>query len=255
MQLFYIYQDSSKKKPLPMPYEDVLNWVGDQLYTKQARNPYYYEIDTSKGINFNQVKSFFASYRHNENDGSWTGGYEKSIYGHRKNFETGAYEYGVIGNVWVPLVFTRKSLQVKDNFGRIINVKDLYKDFLKHEYDPTWQRKYKTRDRYAYYQRTRHSNYLGFRKGPVPNVGGGRSGWWYKNSGNHCGFKPWKRDFFAAKVDRLEVLEEYGVTFKEPKKIPHTYSKSEGVGWKRTKIRKQWMRKVCREGRLNYYGV
>lgn len=80
-----------------------------------------------------------------------------------------------------------------------------------------------------------------FRCDPLPYGGSYRNGGWTKYSANKGRGKAWKRSWHGANVDRMEVYNEYGITFKMPSRLDYKYCNDNPRSWKRTKKRCQWM--------------
>jgi hypothetical protein len=77
-----------------------------------------------------------------------------------------------------------------------------------------------------------------FRMDPV--IGGWRRGNWTKFSNKGSG-KCWKREWYAARVDAKVIYEDYGITFKNSKRIDFKHGYNQDRSWKRSKKKKQWM--------------
>lgn len=191
------------------------------------------------------IKNLTSSYRHNENDGIRTKGRWKQ--NHHWEFIQQRDADGRLNSEWIktlvlddhkwiPETFTRHRNQVTDNLGRVIPVNLILADLR--SYIPN------NEDRitdYRYRTRRWNNHSWKFRCGPVPNTSKRKNGWWHRYGGDHCGSRPWKRDWYVAALEQQEIREEYGCTYRMPDKIPYRHNHTNERGWKRTRKKKQWM--------------
>ena len=199
------------------------------------------------------IESFFKNFRHNDNDGIY-----KEGSWHQKSWKeliqlkdedgrlTSTWEWVWKWGewYWVEPTFTPKKYQVTDNFGRIIPSSLIKQAYLAFNFPE--ETKVKRSPYHRGWWRTRNCNRWTFRFDPVPFIGGKRNGWWHKYAGKHAGRAAKKRAWYAHDVDKKEYLLEYGITYKmDDKEFCHNHGNGgKGKGWKRTRVRKQWMRKL-----------
>jgi hypothetical protein len=130
-----------------------------------------------------------------------------------------------------------KPIIVIDSYGRVVNSKDLLRDFLTHKYNATWRSRYFTYRKHIY----RLSGNSCYQKGYG----------WHKYRGNHAFVIGEIRDTLFHEIEKAEIQEEYNVSFKIRKKRINVLSEElfyrshhcnpKGYGWKRTRKKKQWM--------------
>jgi len=186
----------------------------------------------SGGSHSISLKEFCQKYSHSDNDGIYIKGRNVTRYRYenRWNEETRRWEPITIPYyVWLDPVFEPNELRVTDELGRILNAKDLWFDIRN-------TKPFVVKKKNLYHWRP--ANY-------VPGAGGqGWCGGWQKHRGNHCGITPYKREWYAAQIESSETLLEYGATFKCSKRIEYSHPRYRGRSWKRSRVKKQWMRKL-----------
>lgn len=214
-------------------YVDVLDFVC-RVCTFTERQ-YYWSVVTSHKFD---ASKFLKNYRHNDNDGTWSSFRWQYKYDWIRVFDEDTLEWKYVkekvSQTLVPPQLTQKQYQIKDEFGRILNSKDLIRDALKHDYDPDRERK----ARRKLFPDYRWCSYSRYQKGHN----------WQKYLGDHPGPVAVKKSFVYAEYDQKEVLEEYGTTFKIRNKrkanfrdlwdFDHGWLEK---GWKQTRKKKQWM--------------
>jgi len=253
-------------RPSAYTWKQVLYWCYESIAEvtwrhSRIRNKYGYfpgskwscgrELEELTGKEHVAVDIFFSKFRHNPNDGTWTRGRWKQNYHYeyiQQKDENGRLTSEWIKTtifddwIWIEPVFTPNSYQITDSHGRIIPSGIIKADYLKYTPDQN-DRKREPRRRYHSRWGSRSDHNWEFRRDPVPCLRSyKRKGWWHKYAGDHCGFVPWKRSWYAIEVDSKEIYEEYGVRIKNQKIIPYTHDHSKGRGWKRTRKEKQWMK-------------
>lgn len=283
MEKYYFLENGKVKGTYS--YEDLLNYIGSLLYERVETFPngkapyskpwrfrneypsvYVYKLRKYRSWNGKEecATEFFRRFSHNPNDGIINKGYWDEKYINVKYFNEITQEWGwtreLVERTWIEPKFVPHPYQVIDNLGRIINSKDIKKDFYNHSYDPSWQKNSSTYKLYNprmsrryYWGRKQwydvNNNYLGFRRGPVPGIRSYRNGYWHQNRGDHGHtiqeLKQYHRDIIEQKI----IKEEFGVTFKVHRKPaalnPWNHAHhggSKGKGWKRSRNKqKQWM--------------
>jgi hypothetical protein len=243
MLKYYVYADYwihdryrfyNNMEDVGLEYGDVLNWLFEQFNLCYA----------GCKIRYVDLVRLFKFIRHCDNDGDWSGGYNENYYRTVRTYDENGklkVDRELYKTEWIPRTFKRKPIIIIDSYGRIVNSKDLLRDMQKHVYDSEWRRKYnKRRHRINYVFGTSRWQ---------------RGGWWHKYAGNHGGILGEARDLVYHEIEQKEILEEYGTTFKIRKErskfLKDWYSFdrnhgrfSKGRGWKRQRIKKQWMRGV-----------
>lgn len=232
------YINGSKE---PSSYIDVLDFVCLICTSRESdRSRYYWSVPVVRKFD---ASAFYKGYRHNDNDGTWSSFRWQYKYDWFwvVDEETGKGEYikEKVDQILIPPQLTQKQHQIKDEYGRILNSKDLVKDAMQHDYDP--ERKIKERRRLyrqsGYYHRCSTSRYQKGRN-------------WQRYKGTHSGPVTVKKSFIYAETDQKESSKKYGVTFKirnkRKKHFMDLWDFKHGwleKGWKQTRKKKQWMRK------------
>jgi hypothetical protein len=239
------FVNGNKKKPYT--WKELLNWCYKNINGLNSRD--YYEEYNNNINNYYNVNNFFKSFRNNPNDGDWTGGGFKGRSWHQHSYKvltqikdengrlTSKWEY-----IWKfgeryykPAIFIPKKYQVTDSYGRIIPSGYIKECYLK--FKPIDEPYYPLYNRYRGYDHDRD-----FRKAPVPRMYSFKNGNWKRYGNNRGSGKCWKREWYAARVDRKEIIEEYNISYKLPDQIPYKYGYWIKKSWKRTKKEHQWER-------------
>ena len=240
-ELYYWNGDKSKS----YTWTELLFLCHKLIQVNENRYGYIYN-------NYWRITNFFKEFRHNENDGIRTRGVWHHCPFHYE-FKQQKDENGRLTSEWVktivwddpyyvPSTFTPKKFQVTDNFGRIIPSSLIHQAYLTYKFPEVIPQK-----RYCYVRRFWRTDLTWrFRIDPVPFAGSHRNGWWHKYAGKHAGRAAKKRAWYAHDVDRKEYLFEYGITYKmDNKELGHNHGNGgKGRTWKRTRVKKQWMRKL-----------
>lgn len=240
MEMYFI--NGSKKGKT---WEELLDWCYDEIVKEKGdcnwRDPFIsYKYDVTPHTFVNKANEFFSNFGHCDNDGQWSGGYATGVYDWVFDPETCRSRQQMVGTKWIPLEFTPKKFRVTDSYGRVVPSGIIKTEFfLKKEFRP--KAPLKRRTHFGSWRSRLYDHERDFRKGPVPGIHHWRNGSWLKYKGDHCGITPWKRSWYAARIERKECYDEYGVTFRRQKKIPHSYGEWPGKTWKRTRKEKQWM--------------
>lgn len=184
-------------------------------------------VDTS-------YQDFSSCYSHNDNDGIYhKGRNERRSRPYTRRNENGEWESGREDYyVWIEPSFEAKTLRIVDSYGRILNSKDLWKD---------WQEVTIPEKPSYYYSRGCWSR-AKWQKGHG----------WRKYRGDHGGLTNEKRETEYHESCRNALIETYGTTFKLRSKrsevFPDRWEQWErdrggrrSKGWKRTRKKKQWM--------------
>jgi hypothetical protein len=217
---FCCYKDN-KKAGKGKTWREVLQYIFEELNSPTTKRNKYGWYDVPKAYGPAVINDYFRGWRHHVNDGGyWTNGaYDRIFVG----FDPETNQKIEINGDWHDPEWKVKEggTYLTDSYGRIIPSGYVKACYLRFRPDTSVKKK---DHRYWYYNR-------GYKRHHT-------AGW---NTGNHAGFVPWKRSWYAHDVDRKEIYEEYGIMLRTQKIIPYTCGRTEGHGWKRTKKQKQWM--------------
>lgn len=216
---------------------ELLNWMDSQIRSRPL-----FLIENGEKLHYDTIKNYFSKMKHSLKDKIYSPSESDFYLSH-----------------WKPL----DSFIVYHN-GMIVNSWDLMYDFIRFSpYDPSGRPKGCTwRDpvhrawmaKREILRAQSHPNWLGYRKGPVPNISkiGSNYGWHkYKGKHNTTPLSEWSKN----EIDKQEIAEfknSYGVSIKirakrysltkgNAKDWDYPYCDYPGKCWKRTRKKKQWM--------------
>lgn len=236
-------------------WKELLQWFYNAIF--KIENHYVYGFGWVKKVpawNHIKIREFFSDFKNNPNDGIYKKGYFKRETSHIESIEIvgplrereGRYHNIThFKYVWVLPTFTPKKYQVTDSYGRIIPSGYIRDCLFKFKPCLTPKKKYSWRlERYGTYE---------FRRGPVPGRKSYRSGHWHKYEGDHGNFGMEVRSTIGFVKEYNDLNNEYNINIRYNRsrasfaKMYHTdwdypYHNNGDRSWKRTRIKKQWMR-------------
>lgn len=230
------YINDSKE---PRSYIDILDFVCLICTSRESdRSRYPWPVPVVRKFD---ASAFYKSYRHNENDGTWSSFRWQYKYDWfwivDQETGKGSYIKEKVDQILIPPKLTQKQYQIIDEYGRILNSKDLVEDALLRNYDP--ERKIKERRKL---QRQRYP----YRQRGTSRYQKGRN--WQKYLGDHAGPVAIKKGFVYAETDQKEISSTYGTTFKRRRRRKNQFSDLWDFpygwiekGWKQSRKQKQWM--------------
>lgn len=193
---------------------------------------YYVYDNLKKDVKFyDSINSLFKFIKSACFDNKWN----NNISGIRRDWwwTLSTYSYTHFFEEYGHCLNDKKRFMVKDKYDRILNKKDLLKQFS--DWDKPVEVKKKRWIRFGKFV---------FRRGPVKGIHNYRKGHWTKYSRNKASRAAMKRQWFRDDIYRIEVLEEFGVTFKMDRKEYHHNTGAYTKSWKRSKVKKQYLRNL-----------